>query len=219
MRKIVAGFCLSLLFLSAPILGHDPAKEIWQWTDEERLTERFDAASMRSRESAYLANKTGVPAMGRDVVRGETNPELFLPFELYQSLLRQAFSSSPEASQVFRDGFQERYGGKWFGDDFWRRLEQTARPYLESLKAQLALATEYQGARPGRRAEIDREADDSGTAACRLLAQNLEAARTAFGREAFDRFLYEAVAPGQFSVSVVGDVNADQIRFLAGGCR
>lgn len=220
MRKTVIGFGLSLLLLAGPVLGQDPTKKNWQWTDEERLARRYDLSSMHSRESAYIAKTEGAAvAAGRDVVEGDRNPELFLPFELYRGLLMRAFSPLPEASQVFRDGFQERSGDEWFGHDFWQRLEQTARPYLDSIEAQRSLAKEYQTAHPGRRAEIDRQSEDFGKADCRLRAQNLEAARAIFGREAFDRFLYEAVAPDMMMISVSSEVSADHLRHLAGGCQ
>jgi hypothetical protein len=131
----------------------------------------------------------------------------------------RTFSPLPEASQVFRNEFQSRFGGAWFDGDFWQRLEQAARPYLDSIKAQRALAKEYQVAHPGRRAEIDRQGDERDKEACRLRAQSLETVRATFGREAFDRFLYEAVAPGIFHASVDSYVSADHLRYLAGGCQ
>ena len=220
MRRISSLFFMACLSVAMAARGQDSPRPAWQWTDEERLAKRYDPSSMRSRESAYVERSEGrVVAAGRDIVQGERDPELFLPFELYQSLLMQAFSPLPEASEVFRDGYKERSGGAWFGDDFWQRLEQSARLYLDSIKAQRARAKEYQTAHPGRRAEIDLEADEFGKAACRLRIQSLETVRATFGREAFDRFLYEAVAPSQFSSSVDSDVTADRLRYLAGGCQ
>jgi hypothetical protein len=175
---------------------------------------------MRSRESAYIADIAGATPAGRDVVQGNKNPELFLPFELYQDLLMRAFSPVPEVSQAYRDEYLSRSGGSRFDNDFWQRLEQTARPYLDAIKAQRALVKEYQEAHPGRRAEIDRQADARGTEDCRLLVQSLETVRATFGREAFDRFLYEAVASSMTHASGSGGgISADQLRYLAGGCQ
>lgn len=216
MRRISSALLMTGLLVAAAARGQDSPRPPWKWTDEERIAKRYDPSSMRSRESAFFAD---TPSAGRDVVQGAKNPELFLPWELYQSLLMRAFSPLPEASQVFRDVYQERFGGAWFGDDFWQRLERTARPCLDSIETQRALAEEYQTAHPGRRAEIDRQADEFSKKDCRLRVQNLEAARATFGREAFDRFLYEAVAPSMFSASVDNFVSADHLRYLAGGCQ
>lgn len=225
MRRISSALLMTGLLLAAAARGQDSSRPPWKWTDEERIAKRYDPASMRSRENAYVAGTEGAAvAAGRDVVQGDKNPELFLPFELYQDLLMRVFSPVPEASQVFRDVYQSKSGGIRIDDDFWQRLERTARPYLDSIETQRALAKEYQTAHPGRRAEIDRQAEDFGKEACRLNAQNLETARATFGREAFDRFLYEAVATGTSSISVNGtsvdsDLSADHLRYLAGGCQ
>lgn len=219
MSQIASAVFMTGLFLAAAARGQDSPRPPWKWTDEERLAKRYDPSSMRSRESAFFADTPGATPAGRDVVQGAKDPELFLPWELYQSLLMRAFSPLPEASQVFRDVYQERFGGAWFGGDFWQRLEQTARPYLDSIKTQRALAKEYQEAHPGRRAEIDRQADEFGKEDCRLRVQSLETVRATFGREAFDRFLYEAVAASSFHASVDNFVSADHLRYLAGGCQ
>ncbi len=219
MRRIAAVLLIAVLTLAAGVRGQDSPQPPWRWTDEERLAKRYDPSSMRSRESAYIADTAGALPAGRDIVQGAKDPALFLPFELYRSLLMRTFSPLPEASQVFRDGYQERFGGAWFGGDFWQRLEQTARPYLDSIRAQRALAKEYQEAHPGRRAEIDRQADEFGKTDCRLRVQSLETVRATFGREAFDRFLYEAVAASMVHASVDSYVSADHLRYLAGGCQ
>ncbi|MEP7012583.1 MAG: hypothetical protein ABJC13_19855 [Acidobacteriota bacterium] len=224
MRMISSALLITGLLLAAAARGQDSPRPPWKWTDEERISKRYDPSSMRSRENAYVAETEGaLDAAGRDVVQGDKNPELFLPIELYQDLLMRAFSPLPEASQGFRDEYQSKSGGIRIDNDFWQRLEQVARPYLDSIKAQRALAKEYQTAHPGRRAEIDRQAEEFGKKDCRLHAQSLETARATFGREAFDRFLYEAIAPGTLSVSVYGtsvdsNVSADHLRYLAGGC-
>ena len=225
MRRIAAALLMVVPTLASGAHGQDSPRPPWKWTDEERIAKRYDPSSMRSREDAYVAETEGAAvAKGRDVVQGDKNPELFLPSELYRGLLMRAFSPVPEASQGFRDGYQSKSAGLRIDDDFWQRLERTARPYLDSIKAQLALVKEYQTAHPGRRAEIDRQDDERGMTDCRLVIQNLEAARATFGREAFDRFLYEAVAPSMLSASVFGTsddsyVSADHLRYLAGGCQ
>lgn len=219
MRRISPALLVTALFLADGARGQDSPRPAWQWTEEERIAKRYDPSSMRSREGAFFADTPGPLHRGRDVVEGAKNPALFLPFELFQSLLMKTFSPLPEASQVFRDVYQERFGGAWFGDDFWQRLEQTARPYLDSIRTQRARAKEYQEAPPERRAEIDSQADELGQEACRLRVQSLETVRAAFGREAFDRFLYEAVAASMFHASVDSHVSADHLRHLAGGCQ
>ncbi len=225
MRRITAALPMVVLTFAVAARGQGSQRPPWKWTDEERIAKRYDPASMHSREDAYVAKTEGAAvAIGRDVVDGDKNPGLFLPIDLYRALLMRAFSPVPEASQVFRDGYQSKSGGLRIDDDFWQRLERTARPYLDSIETQRALGKEYQTAHPGRRAEIDRQADEFGKEDCRLRVQNLETARATFGREAFDRFLYEAVAPGSFSTSVNGTsddslISADHLRYLAGGCQ
>ncbi len=225
MRRITAALPMIVLTFAVAARGQESQRQPWKWTDEERIAKRFDPSSMHSREDAYVAKTEGAAvAIGREVVDGDKNPELFLPTELYRNLLMRAFSPVPEASQVFRDVYQSKSGGLRIDDDFWRRLERTARPYLDSIETQRALGKEYQTAHPGRRAEIDRQEAERGMTDCRLVIQNLASARATFGWEAFDRFLYEAVAPGSFSMSVNGTsddslISADHLRYLAGGCQ
>lgn len=55
-------------------------------------------------------------------------------------------------------------------------------------------------------------------AVCRTRADALEKARREFGRERFDRFLYEVMAVNMFSTAFVTPVNPALLRRAEEGC-
>lgn len=179
-----------------------PLKAAWQWTDEERLTARFDAAQITDRTAAYVAAHPQLQTPGahrleasaahddRAIVHtidGSRNPELLLRSELFDALMT---ALQPDAAMATKQrGF---YGSAiralgYEESEFWSRLESASDAYL-----------------PIRFSSADRAlARDTATPAdekCRSRYAALQRAQRAFGRAAFDRVLYEAVAPTmQFS--------------------
>jgi hypothetical protein len=205
------------------------ARQPWEWTDEERLAERFDPIKIRERaEDAQRREQAlaqDLPDLNQDLslvrIYGERNPELFLAIEVFRSFLRDAvFSQDPEIRETFRRSMKERHPDLPLDDEFWRRLEEIGTPLLTHIREEAAIfrAANEEGA--PKKAHADLEAylkarDDQ--AICLLRAQALEKARATFGRVLFDRILYETKAP---SMAVVHrqSMGPEQLLFLARGC-
>jgi hypothetical protein len=199
--------------------AQSPIKKPWQYTDDERLAMRFEVASMQARLESALADDAVDEGELRDVVEGSKNPELFMPWELYRTLLTAAFSSNPDARKGFRDNFEPWRKALGLPEDFWDRLGSHAEPYLSWELETRSLGAEMMAAQGKKSGEIERLVDTRGLESCRLRIETFEAARKAFGRERLDRFLYEAVAPGLGLSAADSTASLEQLRFLAGGCR
>ena len=206
-------------------------KPAWQWTLDERLAARFDPAAMETRQARKLAEHEAHQAARRargipedplfdgfepspNSIEGSENPELFLPHELFNFLLITCLP--PEGDSYSRRRIEQRAAALGFGRDLWTRLEKSAEPLLDLDRKRHKLAMEV--LRTG--AEVP-EVED-GNLRCRLRAEALSAAKAEFGREAFLRLLYEAVAPNT-GISGSPDQNMEELakslRYQEEGCR
>lgn len=210
MKKGLAGILLYVLVCSASIRAADPAKP-WEWTLEERLAVRLDPEKLAKRQEIEDAASR---VMGRELQRrhtaqnyaieGSRNPELFLPHELFDMLLtgfvpdakRQAHQRASMRPGIVAAGFDEEI--------FWAKLRSAASQYIDT----------YTYPAPGRsRSSVP-------YAMCRDAFLALNASRQVFGRETFDRLLYEVVAPGtQFAEATSAPDPAAELRFIANGCQ
>jgi hypothetical protein len=202
-----------------------PKKPAWKWTLDERLAARLDPESMaarvaenRARTEAilksqgvnYVPKEQAGPPLLEETIIGSKNPELFLPSELFDALLGQAFLVADR--QAGRNWIEPRAAALGFGRDFLDRLGKTVEPYLRLLTKQ--------GPR-GQRITISEEED---LRLCHLRVQALEATEAEFGEESFLRLLYEAVAPSLQRGSMFGPGPPDyqryeeKLRFEEGGC-
>jgi hypothetical protein len=170
------------------------------WTAEERLEKRFDPVDIAERRDAYAKKHAANPgyhyepydpATGQYEIDGSRNPELFLPFELFDNILER-FSSrildetERARQQAFYDSLAKKGGAP---PDFWEHLESVSRSYLTMKDAWR------------RRASTSR---DDSTERCRARYDALQDARKVFGADWFDRFLYEVVAP-EAQIAGAGD--------------
>ncbi len=221
MRQVLLLVILALL--SIPCTGEEASKKPWQLTDEDRLARRFDPAAMRAREVAALAEGQVGPGQGRDVVVGSLHPELFLPWELWRSLISATMGPVPEVRAGFRETYELRARelGTTLpgGEEFWQRIEGLAGPSLRSREEQRSLSAQARAAQGTAKVKLESQLEREGVVSCKMLVDALEQARGEFGREAFDRFLYEIVAPDANLTSADDQVSADQLAFLAGGCQ
>lgn len=199
-----------------------PVKPAWQWTLDERLAARFDPEGMKRRadREAELAKKTAAQfgerfdiAPGQHSIDGKSEPELFLPGELFNSLLSSAFHENALHQREMRTWIEERAAVLGFGSDLWRRLERVTAPYLRlrderNLRA-LAAAS---------RAEAHEDSAEERRAICRAHAQALAAAKAEFGEEALLRLLYEVKAPTMSVTNEGTEGMSDHLRYMEGGC-
>jgi len=218
--------CLSAVQRSAP-------KPPWQWTDDERLAVRFDPASMAERRSPAVLAQYGFkpPAIPRAVsesskgaagpitfvILGERNPELFMPFELFDFMMDTAFHADAQERVSWRKMFAERAGAP-LPPDFWNRLEKAARPYIELQRALADKNREWTAAPEAQRGAITPSLVDLKNRVCAARAAALAAARKEFGTTALYRILYERAAPGLHQWSA-DPMPAEKLRSIEGGCK
>lgn len=200
-----------------------PAKPAWKWTLEERLAARFEPEGMKRRvaREAEMARKSAAQfgerfdiAPDQQSIDGKSEPELFTPIELFDSLLSSAFHESARAEQEMRSWIEDRAAVLGLGSDLWVRLEKVAAPYLRlrderSLRALQALS----------QSKNHEDSVNDKRALCRARAEALTAAKAEFGEETFLRLLYEVRASTMSLTYSAGEGSIDHLRYIEGGCR
>jgi hypothetical protein len=209
-------FALLLLTRHVALASEDTAKPAWDLTLDERLAARTNAggaaerAARHARSARHGAHVT--TAAWADVIDGNVNPELFLPTELFQSVVRRGF-----IGETWRDAHQQDLAALHLPADFWDRLERVAGPFISDLRQQETLLVSGKEMDAAGRAEIDRQLAASYPTLCRHRAEALAAARAEFG-PLLDRFMYEYVVRGQvqFAQELA---NGARLRAEERGCR
>lgn len=221
--KASAFVVLLFLIATAPLLANEaPAKQAWQWTLEERIAARTDAKAARERVRAAARNQVGTnaatPEWRVDDIDGKVHPELFLPHEVFRTLVRGSSNVDARARDSFRKGLQRKVDQHRLPPDFWVKLEAIATVYAADMQAALDMgqaSLAVQGEARKRATEaLELKNDD----VCRSRAAALEAAYKEFGTERLNRFLYTVIAPHMFSVTETLP-SAELLRKAAGGCR
>ena len=201
--------------------GEWPSKAAWEWTDEERLERRFDQACVEARRSVagqddrrdgYCRSSGDV----NDFVFGTDTPELFLSWELYDSLLRKVFVSDEKFADLQKQIFRDRAAATDLPlpDRFWERLERVSGDYLALLRAQHAAAAKLEHASPGERRSVLGDIERSQAANCAARHAALDAAQAEFG-SMFNQLLYIAVPPG---VCSSGRGDRASLSWVSRGC-
>ena len=110
------------------------------------------------------------------------------------------FDPDPEIRNKQRELLRDALEARGYDEDlFWAQLESVSTRYA---------ALRY----------TDEDANEEEQ--CRAAFTALESARTLFGRDNFDRFLYEAVAPGMsFSIATNAPHPSQRLCWIANGCR
>lgn len=175
--------------------AHDTsAKPVWEWTLDERIAVRMDAAARAARwEAARAAGEVPAGVETDDIVLGSRNPELLMPSELMDRVSLAFFGEHAKQEQ-WRKTWAA--GAEILGPDFWGRLESVAGPYFDSHRRLAELARRVPVATDLEQRLLQEDQQVAFQSQCRLRAEALAAARAAFGPERFDRFLYGLVAPG-----------------------
>lgn len=219
---------VSVMAVSLPTLGAEQrAKPAWEWTVEERIAARTNPELARERardgarrnpaSTAAVEGKRRAPVV--DNFNGKTHPELFLPHQVFDQLVKLAFTGDARASEIVQSGFASRVREHGLPNDFWERLRVISAVYVadeNALTDALARVRRESGARRQRAEQTLAITRDQ---VCRSRADALAEARRVFGRERFDRFLYEAVAPGMFSTAFKTLPKAELLRKTEEGCR
>jgi len=207
-------------------------KPAWEWSDEERIRVRFDPASIRERSAAHAAalppyaqphvqpsqaqaQSAEAPRISEHIFDGARDPGLFLPAELLDVLLQglhpkatfRMHAREALAKDIREMGYTE--------DDFWNKLQQLSAPYRALTSRPKNLAVHHVKAPDGKMASFLIDVDQ-----CVARHKLLQSARATFGAEAFQRFLYAAVAPQVWRSDTTQSPDpAQELIFVAGGCR
>lgn len=219
--KMARLWVVGLIAAVASLLTASTKKEAWQWTLEERIANRTSPSLARERIARGRRVQTQSSPNAATIVDrfdGKTHPELFLPHEVFDTLVTMAFASDPRSSQGAREGLTpavKRYG---LPPDFWDRLRSITTIYVADMKALQDIGDGMRqpnnpGRRRGESAMAIKQED-----LCRSSAEAFETAREQFGREKLDRFLYEVIAVHMFHAADRIS-NAESLRRVAGGCR
>lgn len=192
-----------------PSAGPATEKRSWEWTLQERLALRLDPAAIKARQLSREVNdpasksqiKTDPPESPLSYsIDGRVHPELLLPHEIFESLMT-AFTPDEDRRQRYREGVRAGILAAGFEyEQFWSLLSSVTGEYAR-----------YKYGAGGGTHDLEEQ--------CRLSAAALTQARQVFGKERFDRFLYEVVAPG---IQVASATNAQdpsaELRRMAEGC-
>jgi hypothetical protein len=197
------------------------AKEPWALTVEERIALRSDPQLARERirgGQTRAASTSSKPSPWVDRFNGKDHPELFLPHEVFDEFISLGFNRDARSRQNAQEGFRSEVRQHGLPADFWLRLESLSAAFIADRRAELDLLRTISRMTDQNRRRAEQALALKQRDVCRSRADALAAARDAFGRERFDRFLYEVMATKMF-------LSADKIpepqllRGLEEGCR
>ncbi len=203
MQKIMLG--LALVAVVLPSFAQSPKKP-WQLTVEERIALRTNPELARERVRANrLKDSGGRPASSEaspsaDDFDGQSHPELFLPTEVFRTLISLTFLAPARSGQSLRKGLMPEVERLELPSDFWERLRSVSTIYIADTFAERDLGEslyKHKQSVSGRR-RTQEALDLKQRDACRSRAKALADARREFGHERFDRFLYEVIAVHKF---------------------
>jgi hypothetical protein len=177
-------------------------KQSWEWTLEERVALRTSAAAaaerLRGHRDRVGANATADSGRVVDRFTGRTHPELFLPVEVFDQLVEMGFNTDPRSQELMRRALRSELVRHGMPADFWERLRVVATIYIADVQALRATGAALRGQTGAVRERTEQTLALKHTDVCRSRAAALAAARADFGRERFDRFLYEVIAVSMF---------------------
>lgn len=221
---------LALLLLAPVIAADESPRPPWQWTLEERIAKRLSDASLRERAARRERESTQLDSMRAEVltglgplralkpgIDGRHEPELFMPFELFNSLVGDLDPTLPDTRHRLASAIR---AAGWSEDAFWKTVREALGPYYELQQKRLALEARAESLPASERRAIEAEAESINIRQCALRADALQTVRLHFGGEPFDRFLYGKIAPTiSISTDFPFDQEARRLRYLEGGCR
>lgn len=226
------GCGLLVLLIALPSAGQtvspEPTKPAWEWSLDERIAKRLDPVSIMERAQAnerelnlspeeltYLGLST--PPKVRFTVDGKRDPELLMPFELFDSILHGVRDGGESTRSTYHKAITE---SGWEEQEFWRTLEISTVEYRRATDARLVIERKARTLEGAEKRSLTAQAESDGVRECGLRADALQSTRSKLGIEKFNRFLYERVAP---NVGIGSDfpLNNEEwrLRFIEAGCR
>jgi hypothetical protein len=218
------------IILAVPALAAQPVTETsrtadtrpWEWTSVQRVAVRTDPATVRRllivpsiAESEFGATGGNRRFLLR--IEGRTHPELLLPIELFRNLL-SGLRGRPEGVAILREAYAPIVARLRLPPNLLRELVVIASEYVEREERIQTLNERLTTTRGRDAATLRSERDALSPLQCSTLFEALTTARARYGGILFDRFLYEAVAPGMV-VTMDEPDDAAQLLQWDRGCR
>lgn len=154
----------------------------------------------------------------RDHIDGSSHPELFLPSEIYTIYMRAAYAYDDEPAMQFRHDIAVRLAESGLPEEIVPALEAESAVFIQLQTYEEELRARMGSASGGERSSIAAEMAGIRLQACPVRAEVLRRMRERFGRETFDRFLYEVLAPGAHT-SLLKAPDAKTLLWEEAGCR
>jgi len=174
------------------------ARAPWQWSADDRAAALSDPAQRSKRvkeheeRKAKREGRSPHETEGGDVLDGSMHPELFFPTQLYRSLVRSAFVKLPT---IYHLVVQQHTSDLFLLPADWEYLRSVSAEYAGLIAREEALQRQRTSSPKAERAQVDREIATVQRDECRAMATALRTLRARFGRERFDRTLYEVETP------------------------
>ncbi|MEA2568635.1 MAG: hypothetical protein QOI24_636 [Acidobacteriota bacterium] len=237
MNKSVA---FTLLMISTlPLIAADavPArpKPAWEWTLEERVAKRYDPASLRDRMTREATEPFGIMSVPQgtianpsptatrypSIIIGARDPELFMPWELFDDVVRNAYGDDSAERVEIRAQIEQRAKEANFSlpGGFWEELGRTAKPWIDFGDRVERAGRRLRVANPIETRELRREIDKAADEACTIRFNAFNAVREHFGADWIAQFLYQVVAPDVRLIRAGGADDPVQMLSFEGGCR
>lgn len=217
-------FAIFVLVLCSSVAAS--AKEPWEWTVEERLKLRFDAAAVRERVSAHQARRAGrsvatssvnsgepIPA---DYISGKAHPEAYFPSEIVTMFVRSAYAFDDEAAAEFRLSAAQRTASLGLPEELLSVFAHEAEEFILMMKEEVALRDRMDSAADAPRAAAELQILQSRL--CPVRFALMRRMRQRYGTD-FDRWLYRGLAPDWATAIFTTSRNAETLRNEEQGCR
>ena len=177
--------------LHASTANSQTKRQAWEWTTDERIAMRCDRQAAQSRvEHARAHGRAPTVVRGgkrvwhevTDIIIGAETPQLLLPSEVFESVVRNGFLvegwRDAYAAEIIQSGLPPR---------FWTQLESISGPYIADLRERATLEERH---------DVDARMllGALEPRLCSHRAAALANAHAAFG-SAIDIFMYRHVAP------------------------
>lgn len=176
----------------------------WAWGAGERIRERYDPAHARARGIA-ARERCGGNCADSIVVDGAKNPELLMPAELMDTLAGAYDTPDPAVRANARQLWLRRVSALNLPATFWTDLYAAGQPFFDASIQFQEITQQLQAPlSESDRERLSQRRNEISASICQLRARALASARKTFGRDVFDRFLYEAIAPGVFVIETPG---------------
>jgi hypothetical protein len=188
----------------------------WEWTLEQRLAARSVAADRKRRVDELLATSAARAKSPRpyDHLLGWIRPELLLPTEIVDVFIDVLTPSDERAAQARADAV-EGAADVDLPPEFFPAFEKAFAGAIATHKELARMARMYP---PGQviSGKVAARLNGLQQDACRGRWKGIQTLRSTYGK-AFDRFLYEVVAPKVRKTYLV-PMTAEALRDQARGC-